>query len=125
VTRSTADLREYLDAIDLCYFDGHMDDLGVDIRWMRARDPASVPRLGCYWNESRLIEIARPLADESVPRQFVCRVIHHECLHAVHGSWHSKPFEQAERLFLFHFEAAEWERLQAHIPWPAAPKGLR
>lgn len=122
--RSTSDLREYLEAIDVCYFDSHLDDLGVEIRWMRARG-GEPTRLGQYWFERKTIEIARHLADESIPRFYVMSVIHHEALHAVHGPEHDRAFHLAERQFLFAFEVAQWERENASKPWPQAPKGLR
>lgn len=123
--RTTADLREYLDAIDLCYFDGHLESMGVEIRWMRARGtrdgaPATV---GKFWPESRLIEIARVLAHVSVPRVYVMQVVHHEACHAVYGTEHSPAFHAACRQFLHTYEAQEWER--AGTPWPPVPKGLR
>jgi hypothetical protein len=125
MTRSSADLREYLDAIDLCYFDGHLEELDVSIGWMRARDQAIPTRIGQYDFERKRIEIARNLADESVPRFYVMQIIYHEALHAIYGAEHDRKFQLAERQYLFTYEVGEWERNTAGVPWPAAPKGLR
>jgi len=120
--RTTADLREYLEAIDLCYFDQHLSELGVQIRWMRARSDAAA-RVGCYRIEEKTIEVARDLAHASVPRVFVMQTIHHEACHAIYGANHGPAFHRACRQFLFAYEAFEWERTGGH--WPAPPKGLR
>jgi hypothetical protein len=124
--RTTSDLREYLDAIDLCYFEGQLDDLGVDIRWMRARE--RVPRVGQYVRDYKMIEIARPLANLEVPTCYVMGVIYHECLHVVLGpehDHHSHTFRMLEGRFLQIVQVYEWERENAHKAWPPAPKGLR
>jgi len=122
--RSTADLREYLDALDLCYFDGQLaeDYPELGIRWMRARTSA---RFGQY-SEARGIEISRVLAYPWVPPFFVLSVVYHEALHAVIGLEHCYRFRQAERAYARWYEASVWEhencaRLLAAEP----PKGLR
>jgi len=123
--RDRSDLREYLDAIDLCYFGGACEDLGVEIRWMRARggDPT---RVGQYVIDSKTIEIARHLAHESIPLFFVLHVVHHEACHALFGADHdSLAFRAHERQFVQMYESIEWERKTHNQPWPSAPKGLR
>lgn len=122
--RSTATLRDYLHAIDWCYFDGHLSDLGVRIQWMRHRG-ADPTRLGSYWEEARLIEIARCLADPSIPRFYVLHIVHHEGCHAMAGFDHGPVFRQLEKQFQYTYEVAEWERANASVPWPQPPKGLR
>lgn len=123
--RDSGDLRDYLEAVDLCYFEGALEDLGVEVRWMRARggDPT---RVGQYWPEAKMIEIARHLADESIPHFYVLHVIHHEACHALAGPDHASPeFRALERQFVQTYEVADWERRTYGTPWPAAPKGLR
>jgi hypothetical protein len=125
--RDSGDLREYLDAVDLVYFWGALEEAGVQIRWMRARggDPT---RVGLYWPDTRTIEIARHLADEAVPLFYVLHVVHHEACHALFGVDHEAAmFRLHERQFLHTYEAAEWERqiYEGRRTWPAAPKGLR
>jgi hypothetical protein len=111
--RTSSDLAEYLDAIDLVYFDGALEEMGVQIRWMRARGAGPPTRVGQYDFERKTIEIARHLADESIPRFYVLSVVHHEGCHA-----HERQFVQG-------YEVAAWERETHGTPWPAAPKGLR
>ena len=123
--RDSGDLREYLDAVDLCYFGGALEAAGVEIRWMRARggDPT---RVGQYWAETKTIEIARHLAHETIPLFYVLHVIHHEACHALFGPEHDAPeFRLHERQFVHTYEVADWERRTYAQPWPAAPKGLR
>lgn len=123
--RSTSDLQEYLEAVDLCYFGGELEENGVEIRWMRARggDPT---RVGQFDFERNLIEIARHLAHESIPLFYVLHVVHHEACHALYGPDHDSPqFRAHERQFVHTYEVAEWERKTFGQPWPAAPKGLR
>jgi hypothetical protein len=124
--RTTADLREYLDAIDLCYFKGQLDDMGVEIGWIPARGPRG--RIGQYWHDRKRIELARELASFEVPLVVVMSVIFHESLHAVLGpdhDDHGEIFRLLEGRFLHHVEAHLWERDNITKPWPPAPKGLR
>lgn len=122
--RDSADLREYLEAIDLCYFDGALEELGVKVKWDRSRSKQPA-RVGFYWEDTRVIEIARVLADESIPRFYVLYVIFHEALHAVYGKEHTKIFKQAEKQFAYTFEVGEWECKNTDQAWPDPPKGLR
>ena len=122
--RTTADLREYLHAVDLAYFDGHLEELGVEIRWMRCRDRSAPKRVGTYQADKALIEIARHLAVRTIPRFYVMYVVFHEACHAVYDpTGHGRAFTIAEKQFLFHYEVAQW--LELDEPWPEAPKGLR
>jgi hypothetical protein len=124
--RTSSDLAEYLDAIDLVYFDGALEEMGVQIRWMRARGAGPPTRVGQYDFERKTIEIARHLADESIPRFYVLSVVHHEGCHALFGADHeSLAFRAHERQFVQGYEVAAWERETHGTPWPAAPKGLR
>jgi hypothetical protein len=122
--RTTADLREYLQAVDWCYFHGHLDDLDVQIKWMRTA--ALDRRIGCYDADLRTIEINRRLAYDFAPRFFVLQVIFHEGLHALHGPEHNHAFHAAEKQFALTYESLMWER--EHFDTLCAmpvPKGLR
>jgi hypothetical protein len=119
--RSTAQLREYLRAVDLCYLAGHLGELGTQIRWMRRDAPT---HYGRYLDGT--IEINRRLALDSVPLCFVLSIVHHEALHAVLGPEHDARFHAAEKLFALGYEAATWEREHAHeLLLIAPPRGLR
>lgn len=130
MTRDSGDLREYLEALDLCYFHGELEALGVQIRWMPAR-AANPQKLGHWYVQPALdeaehvIEISRTLANRWVPDYYVLHIIFHEALHVVHGADHDKVFSNAEKQFAYTYEVAEWEREHANHPWPPAPKGLR
>lgn len=128
--RSTADLRELLDAVDWCYFDGHLEELDVSIGWMR-RDAADV-RVGEYCFEDRAIRLNRRLALPFVPRFYVMQVVFHEGLHAVHGpasegqDEHGPAFHADEKRFALSFEVFQWERLNFDkLCAMPVPKGLR
>lgn len=126
-TRSSSDLREMLEALDLCYFAGQLEELGVDVRWMPARIRPGA-RVGQYWHDTKKIEVARPLASLEVPDFYVQGVIHHEAVHAILGPSHDKHsqiFRIMEGRFLYLAQVAEWERETHFRPWPTAPKGLR
>lgn len=119
--RTSADLREYLDAIDVCYFGGALDDLSVSIKWMRTQE--QVTRVGQYLPGARKIEIARVLACPEVPMAYVLHVIHHEACHAIVSLEHDAAFHAAASRFALTHEAWEWER--RNLPWPTPPRGLR
>lgn len=124
--RTTADLRECLEAIDVCYFEGQLDALGVDVRWMRARDKTT--RVGKYWHDRKVIEIARVLAADLVPDYYVRFVIYHEALHAILGpehDGHSQIFRLLEGRFLQIVDVFGWEEKFSTKAWPPTPKGLR
>jgi hypothetical protein len=122
--RSTADLREYLEHVDACYFDGHLDDLDVSIKWMRTT--ALDRRCGQYVFGSREIELNRRLAYDFVPRYYVLFTIFHEGLHALHGPEHGHAFHAAEKQFALSFESFMWEREHFDtLCGMPVPKGLR
>ena len=122
--RSTADLREYLDALDLCYFDGHLDDLGVTIGWMRT--DATDRRVGEYDFDKLQIRLNRRLALDFVPRLYVMQIVFHEGLHALHGPEHDHAFHAAEKQYALSFEAFKWEREQFdELCAKPVPRGLR
>lgn len=111
--RTTDDLQDYLDAVDVIYFDGHLSEMGVTIKWLPPRRPKTMPLVAHYLHDERRIELSRTLAFPWVPRQYVLQTIFHEALHALLGpehDTHTKTFHLSEKQFVYSFEAREWER---------------
>lgn len=119
--RDSGDLRDYLDALDLCYFDGHLD---CSIIWMRPHKVFT--RVGQYDFERKRVELSRTLACLWVPTVYVLQTIHHEALHALYGPEHNERFRSHERLFAHAYDAFLWERENApRLRNEPCPRGLR
>lgn len=119
--RTTADLREYLEAIDLCYFAGELD---CSIGWMRPHK--AFTRVAQYDFERCRIEVSRTLAYLWVPTVYVLQTVHHEAIHAELGPEHNEWFRARERLFAHTYDAFLWERENApKLRDALCPKGLR
>lgn len=106
--RDVSDLRESLHALDLVFFDGQLDDVGVKVKWMRWRPMIESPFIyATYLNN--VIEVNRALAWHWVPEYVVMATLYHEALHHVVGMDHDLAFTFAEQRYP-HFAASQvWE----------------
>lgn len=110
-------LRRVFDAINLCYFDGALQD--VRLGWMRGtKGPRETIIFGlCYWTEQRIV-MSPLLRHRSVPEWYAAFYMFHEMLHLVHPpvrvgrrvEIHHETFRAAERRFVHFEEVAPWEQ---------------
>lgn len=131
MSRTTADLQEYLEAVELCYFEpGALD--GVSIEWARWRGNLA-GRLGAYHPHAKVIRICKRLAHAWIPDWYVLFVVYHEALHHLHGRgprglkdrWHHEAFRAAERQFFWFGRAMQWEAENAERLACEPPPGTR
>lgn len=100
-------LRERLAAIDIVLWDGQLEDLGVDIRWMRWRKTKTILVFGLC-RDRAIIEVSPLFRHEWVPERVVLSTIHHEACHAVLGSDHDETFRLWEQRFPHYAESEVW-----------------
>ncbi len=109
VNRDLSDLRESLHALDLVFFDGHLGDANVAVKWMRWKK-ATVSHEFVYATYlQNVIQINRALAWHWVPEYVVMATLYHEALHHIVGMDHDLAFTFAEQRYP-HFAASQvWE----------------
>lgn len=101
-------LQDALHALDRVFFDGHLGDHPVKLRWMRWR-PTKGFVYAQYWDCQGLIEVNRALAWLWVPDYVVMATLYHEALHHVVGMDHDLAFNLSEARYP-HFAASQvWE----------------
>jgi hypothetical protein len=107
--RDLAWLRRGMSSLDMVFFEGHLEEIPVVIRWARWRPVKTVESFYYATYLDSEIEVNRVLAWSWVPDYFVMSVIYHECLHHVVGMDHDLAFKYAEQKFPHHTDALLWE----------------
>jgi len=103
-------LRRALDSLDLVFFESHMAEYPVTIKWMRWKPCRSGGEFLYATYLEGVIEINRALAWDWVPDFVVMSTVYHECLHHFTGHDHDLAFKFAEQKFPHYTEALLWER---------------
>lgn len=108
-------LEDSLAALDRVYFDDRLAH--VQIGWMKWRPRKKTFYWGfCYTSEKPpRIEVNRLLARVDVPAYVALETIYHELLHLVIGVDHDLAFTLAEKRFVHHGAASEWNA--ANFQW--------
>ncbi len=102
--RNTAWLRRALHAFDMIYFEGQLQDRGVDIKWFRPQPAKESFLYGQVILPGGPIMLNTVLAHDWVPTKIVLATIHHEALHVLLGEEHSPYFELMEKQLPYYAE---------------------
>lgn len=104
-------LEAALRAIDLVFFESHMAEYPVTIKWARWRQMRKGSEFVYATYLEGTIEVNRALAWLWVPDFVVMSTVYHECLHHFTGHDHDLAFKFAEQKFPHYTDALLWEQV--------------